>query len=326
MIPVPIPVLNQITADLGIDPAALIPLGGGREDSDGITYSYPSPSGERVLKILAIPDSAAGGLSRLNERLKFAHFLAQNGVEIVYPLDLAGGGLVTTHRVEEQCFAAYIMEKGSGSHPGPDAWTAEFTRQWGRTVGRLHRVTQQYPTWQHSLDPQGQPFLGWQEEWQGFYNGCTDPEVKQAWISMRQQLERLPVDRGCFGFIHNDPHIQNILFDGQRIILLDFDVANYHWFACDIAIACQALLFARTGGMERPLSDPAPLLAFLRDFRAGYEQENDLEPSWWEHIDLFIQYRRILLFTVMQGWLDTVPETRASWKDMILKNEPLWEK
>ena len=158
----------------------------------------------------------------------------------------------------------------------------------------------------------------------GIYDWCADPEVKAAWEKMRRRLEGLPVNRGCFGFVHNDPHIQNLLYADRRIILLDFDVANYHWFACDIAIACQAMLFAQTGGMERPLSDQAALLAFLRDFRAGYEQENDLEPSWWEQIDLFIQYRRILLFTVMQGWLDTVPATRAGWKDMILRAPQLF--
>jgi Ser/Thr protein kinase RdoA (MazF antagonist) len=323
MIPVSTLLLQRITSEFGIDPASLKPLGGGREDSDGTTYSYSSPFGECVLKVLAIPDSAAGGISRLHERLKFSAFLAQNNVDIVYPLELPGGGLVTTFQAEGYCFAAYIMPKIPGGHPGPEAWTTEFTQQWGRTVGKLHRITQQYPTWERTTDSQGQPILGWQEEWQGFYDWCTDPEVKEAWLAVRQRLESLPVNRECFGFVHNDPHIQNILYDGRRIVLLDFDVANYHWFACDIAIACQALLFAKTGGLERSLSDRAPLLDFIRDFRTGYEQENHLEPFWWDQIDLFIQYRRILLFTVMQGWLETVPDTRASWKEMILREPHL---
>jgi amicoumacin kinase len=152
---------------------------------------------------------------------------------------------------------------------------------------------------------------------------CEDAEVRAAWESMRLRLEQLPVSRDSFGFIHNDPHIQNILYDGEKIVLLDFDVATYHWFACDIAIACQAMLFARTGGMERPLSDRQPLLDFIRDFKAGYEEENRLDSFWWEQIDLFIQYRRLLLFTVMQGWLNTTPDIRASWKEMILSEPQL---
>ena len=68
-------------------------------------------------------------------------------------------------------------------------------------------------------------------------------------------LEDLPRTRDCFGFVHNDPHIFNLLADGDAITLLDFDVANHHWFVSDIAIACQSVLFSISGGMERPVSD-----------------------------------------------------------------------
>jgi amicoumacin kinase len=322
-------ILNRIAAAVGLDSTALTPLGGGREDSDGITYSFPHPSGVRVLKILDIPAgstskvSAADGLARLDERLKYAHFLGENGVDIVYPIEQTGGKLVISVPDEGHLFAAYIMEKASGHHPPPEEWSPTFHYQWGRTVGRLHRVTQGYPLWQHSIDQQGKSFLGWREEWQSFYDQCADAEIKAAWAALHRRLEQLPINRKCFGFIHNDPHVQNILYDEARIILLDFDVANYHWFACDIAIAFQAMLFMKTGGMERPLVDRRPLLNFLRDFKAGYEQENHLDPYWWTQIDLFIHYRRMLLFTVMQDWLDTVPETRATWKEMILSEPPI---
>jgi amicoumacin kinase len=54
---------------------------------------------------------------------------------------------------------------------------------------------------------------------------------------MKDVLSQLPFTRDTYGFIHNDPHIQNILKKEERIILIDFDVANFHWFATDIAVA-----------------------------------------------------------------------------------------
>jgi len=42
-----------------------------------------------------------------------------------------------------------------------------------------------------------------------------------------------------------------------------------------------------------------------------------------ERLDLFIAYRRILLFTAMQGWLQTKPDLRSSWKQMILSQPEL---
>ena len=38
-------------------------------------------------------------------------------------------------------------------------------------------------------------------------------------------------------------------------------------------------------------------------------------------LDLFVNYRRALLYTVMQGWISRNEETSARWKDMI-RTEP----
>jgi Ser/Thr protein kinase RdoA (MazF antagonist) len=50
----------------------------------------------------------------------------------------------------------------------------------------------------------------------------------------------------------------------------------------------------------------------------GYTREHDLPSEWLERLDLFIAYRRILLFTVMNDWIRSKPEWHASWKGMIL--------
>ncbi len=107
--------------------------------------------------------------------------------------------------------------------------------------------------------------------------------------------------------------------DGTTITLLDFDVANHHWFMTDIAIACQSVLFDLTGGMNRPLHDQQKLREFVRIFMDGYRSQYLLNPAWLEYLDLFIAYRRILLFIVMHGWISSQPEMHAAWKRMILE-------
>ena len=64
--------------------------------------------------------------------------------------------------------------------------------------------------------------------------------------------------------------------------------------------------------------DRAKLLGFLDCFMDGYEREHHLAPEWLDRLDLFIAYRRILLFTAMIGWIQSKPEVHASWKAMIL--------
>jgi hypothetical protein len=60
------------------------------------------------------------------------------------------------------------------------------------------------------------------------------------------------------------------------------------------------------------------LLGFLSFFMEGYEREHHLSSEWVDRLDLFIAYRRILLFTVMHGWIQSQPELHTSWKQMIL--------
>ena len=51
--------------------------------------------------------------------------------------------------------------------------------------------------------------------------------------------------------------------------------------------------------------------------------ENNLDSFWLKQIDLFIAYRRVLGFIVMQDWLDKKPTTRRSWKKMIMEEPPI---
>jgi Ser/Thr protein kinase RdoA (MazF antagonist) len=203
-------------------------------------------------------------------------------------------------------------------------WFDAIARPWGAAIGKLHRLTQSYPTWQNSpVGDTGRSVLGWREEWEGFYEWCKDADVRKCWISIRERLEALPVRRDSFGFIHNDPHAENLLVLENGVTLLDFDVANYHWFINDIAIALQAMLFKQTGGLDRPLENAAPLRQFLDSFMEGYCWENTLDPFWLGQIDLFIAYRRILMFTVLQDWLRHKPSQRRSIKTMILEEPPI---
>jgi Ser/Thr protein kinase RdoA (MazF antagonist) len=230
------------------------------------------------------------------------------------------GNLYETCLYEPDLWIGYAMELAPGRVPKEGVWDLPLFERWGQLVGRLHRLAQAYPSWEASIDPQtGHSYLTWREEWQGFYEWGKDEQVRKKWLEIRDRLERLPVSRNGFGFIHNDPHQWNLLADGERLTLLDFDVANHHWFINDIAIACQGLLFSTAGGMERPLQDQGRLHTFLDSLLTGYERENHLDGEWLERLDLFIAYRRILLFTVMQGWIQSKPELHESWKGMILE-------
>ena len=320
MIPVPQSALEPLAQSFGTVAASLSRFGGGQEESDGIVYAYPYKDARRLLKIMAIPiQDQQKGLFCLEERLQFMRFLGENGAHIAFPQLSPQGNLYETLLFEPYLWVGYSMEIAPGKTKKEDTWDAEFFRNWGQAIGMLHRLARQYRSWEASVDPaSGEKLLTWQEEWTCFHSWCPDEKVKLKWVEIRQRLDALPIMRDVFGFIHNDPHIWNLLVDGDRITLLDFDVANHHWFINDIAIACQNILIFLSGGMSRPVHNREKLLGFLSFFMEGYEREHHLSSEWVDRLDLFIAYRRILLFTVMHGWIQSQPELYTSWKQMIL--------
>ncbi len=319
MIPVPDYVLQNFLYTYSIRPEGLRDLGGIRSEGDGALYEYSADDTPRILKILAVAGDKTDGLARIRSRVRFANFLGNRQVPIVHPKLSPQGRLLEICLADNHTFVAYIMDKAAGKIVHPPQWNGTLYRHLGRIIGMMHRITKDYPAWLHPLyeETGGAGMLGWQEEWQSFYQWCQDEEVKERWISVRERLAKLPVERSAFGFIHNDPHPYNMLVDGENITVLDFDVANCHWFMTDIAIATQGVLFSLSGGLDRPVTDPAPLRRFLLHFRAGYEEEYSLAEEWWQLLDLFIGYRRILLFTVFHEQLLKKPEALATWKQMI---------
>jgi len=320
MIPVPQPVIESLAETFGTKAAHLSNFGGGQEESDGIVYAYPFGDTQRLLKILAIPiEQQRIGLLCLNERLKFVRFLGENGANIVFPQFSPQENLYESFTFKKHLWVGYSMELIPGKTKPEKSWDPEFFKNWGQTIGKLHRLAQQYPSWQATVDPEtGSDLLTWHEEWESFYNWIQDDEVMFKWLEIKQSLEALPITRETYGFIHNDPHIWNLLVDDKRITVLDFDVANHHWFINDIAIACQNILIFFSGGMNGPVYDHGKLLDFLNLFMEGYSSENRLSSELVDQLDLFIAYRRILLFTVMNNWIQSKPKLHASWKKMIL--------
>lgn len=323
MITIPDAVLTTLCRKFDTDADVLTYLGGGREESDGTVFTYPAGDREMVLKILAIPIDATEGFRRLEERVRFAYFLGQHEIAVAYPTVNAAGNLYETHVTEQHIFTAYTMKRYHGSPPSSDMWTPEFYQTWGRVTGRMHRATQQYPHW-IGLPCQDaeMPRPGWEEEIAGFYAWCQDCDVKQQWLLMKERLADLPLTRQTYGLIHNDNHVQNILWNNGELTLLDFDVANCHFFVNDIAVMLQGVLFDTAGGMFRPITNADLIKSAVQDFMTGYEQEHHLDDFWLHHLSTFVSYRRLLMFTVMQEWLNTQEERKRLCKDLI-HNEPI---
>ena len=319
----PIKIINTFRDAYQRSQSSLIPFRGGEESSDGILYRFQGEDQNRLLKIMFLgAEDPYKALLHFESRLNFLTFLNQNRVSVTEVLPSLNDNYYEKIEDEKGTWVAYVMKRIPGKTMSPKVWDPVFTQNWGKLIGKLHRVTQGYPEWEYCVDPTtSDKYLTWETEWESFHQMCKEPAVKVAWEKIGENLRSLPIQRSSFGFIHNDPHIWNILTDSEKLTLIDFDVANHHWFINDIAIACQHVLMMLSGGLTQPVHHLDRLTSFLNEFLKGYQQENGLSKEWLTHLDLFFAYRRILLYNVMEGWRRSKPELQNSWKAMII-NQP----
>lgn len=290
-------------------------LGGGRGDSDGIAYSYNDKGQKKVFKILAVDKPGTNDLAALNERLEFIHYLGENGIDIAAPVENEDHTLYSTYEAENHIFIAYSMMFCEGGSPNTELLASPLSRQWGKLIGKAHRIAKEYPVWKNISGKTSE--FGFQDEVNFFTDWCKEEAVKEEWRKMGVTLSKLPINRNTYGFIHNDNHQHNIIVNENHITLIDFDVSGCNFFLQDITVPAQGIICDLSGGMVNEVYQKEPLKLYFDYFINGYETENHLDVFWLKQIDTFLNYRRLLLFTCMQDYLNFNTELKKQFLSMI---------
>ena len=124
-------------------------------------------------------------------------------------------------------------------------------------------------------------------------------------------------NRNTYGFIHNDNHQYNILVRNNEPTLIDFDTAECNFFLQDLLIPIQGMIFDEVGGFDRPLTDEQAVKRFYESFLKGYETEYHVEDLWLGRLETLLNYRRVLLYTVMQDWMESDEKVGSGFMRMI---------
>jgi Ser/Thr protein kinase RdoA (MazF antagonist) len=188
----------------------------------------------------------------------------------------------------------------TGPDTGDDTGAAARRfEQLGALTAQLH---DQAAAWQpparftrHALDADG--FMGSAPHWGPFWEhrGLSDAE-RRLMLDTRARLHaalaRLERQPAAYSMIHADMHPGNILVDGDRLTVIDFDDAAWGWHAYDIAVA----LFYHQAG---PAFD-----AFERAYVAGYRSVRPLSEECLALLPMF----RLVRGLAQIGWFHQRPE------------------
>lgn len=305
---------DELANRFGLEGTALVFLAGGREDSDGVVFTANKDGKKLVLKI-----SQASDEEHVKNVLEFAHYLGSCGIRISNPIKNESGNIYETAKDGDTLYIATLMKYIEGANPDVNELqnNPKLVYEWGKLTGKMHKAAKNYPVWKNVCESDER--FGFEAEIDSFIKMAPNDFIKEKWLEMKEKLKAFPINRDTYGFIHNDNHQMNIIATNKDIAVIDFDCAECHFFATDILLPVQGLLFDVTGGMMSPITKPDVLQEFYKHFLEGYRTENEPDKFLLGQLGVFLEYRRLLLYTVLQGWLTNDKGADEAFLNMIEK-------
>ena len=244
--------------------------------------------------------------------------LDQAGIAVQAPVATRDGreyAAVTIPATRETRFAGLarwttgrVLSEVLGETTDP-ALIARRFEQLGALTASLH---DQAAAWRppaaftrHALDADG--LMGASPHWGPFWDhqGLSAAE-RRVFLEARDRLHGIlaRLDRRPAGYslIHADMHPGNVLVDGDRMTVIDFDDAGWGWHAYDIAVA---LVYRQRA---------ADFAALERAYLAGYRSVRPLSQETEASLPTF----RLVRGLATIGWFHQRPEldTRARFEQM----------
>ena len=189
---------------------------------------------------------------------------------------------VLAETADQQTVEGYFAQLGAltaAMHNQASAWQPppHFTRHHLDADGLMGDAPHWGPFWEHHLlSAAGRDLL------------LDTRERMHAWLA------RLGKEASSYSLIHSDMHPGNILVDGERLTVIDFDDTGFGWHHYDIAVVL-------TYWQSKP--DAA---AIERAFLDGYRAVRPLPDSALAEIEMF----RLIRWMASIGWFHQRPELK----------------
>ena len=173
----------------------------------------------------------------------------------------------------------------------------------GRLCARLHNQTEAWTLpagfTRHAWDREGLvgPEPLWGRFWEAAVLGTEERNlIERARATAREALSAYGRSPRRYGLIHADFNLDNMLFDGDRVIPLDFDDCGFGWHLFDLAT-----VWTIYHGSELAEAIRAGVVD-------GYRRERDLPDEELAHMPL-LELGRAFSYL---GWVHTRSETASA--------------
>ncbi len=259
---------------------------------ENFVYEYEK---EGISYILRFVHSTHRTFDLVLAEIEFIDYLYNNGANVsrvVTSVNNVVAEKCDTENSEYFTIAAFV--KAKGDFVKRESIDPKFNKDFGRAIGKLHLLTKDYKPVHKRHHWYEEDFLdigrrNLKEE---------DMYMIDKGLKLIEKLKKLPIDVDGYGLIHTDLHFGNMFYDGNDFTFFDFDDSAYKHFISDIAIII-FYQFGLSGFTDSQKEEKT--FAFLEDFCEGYSEVNNLDFSWFDHLNDFLELRELILYMVIHG-------------------------
>lgn len=268
--------------------------------SENATFKVDDVSGGRKL-ILRVHRPAYHSDAEIVSELHWIEALRADGIIATpAPIHAADGRLLTTFFDGETHRNAVAFEFMAGKAPDEAGDLARWYGHLGEISARLHEHSRNWSpppgfarkTW--TFDTIAGPNAYW-GDWRHALGLTAEGRALLETLAVRLERETAAFGTGPdrFGLIHADMRAANLLVDGDRLGVIDFDDCGFSWFAYDFAAAISF--------METEPFIPELMAAWLD----GYARVAPLAADQAAALPMLVMLRRLQL----TAWIASHAET-----------------
>lgn len=280
----------------GIAPEAAVRL---LTISENATYLVEDPQGGH--RVFRVHRPGYHSRDEILSELAWIEALRRDGVvNTPRPIPGLDGALLQSFSDGAQERFAVCFEHVAGSEPDAESDLAHWFGHLGAITARLHEHARRFDppqdfrrkSWTFPTILGADAYWG---DWR-LAPGLTDEGravLERTALRLAERMAEYGTAPDRFGLVHCDMRAANLLVDGPRMTVIDFDDCGFSWFGYDFA--------ASVSFIEHDPVVPALRRAWLQ----GYRSVAPLDPQTEAMLPSFVMLRRLQL----TAWIASHPET-----------------
>ena len=268
--------------------------------SENATFRAQDPEQERMV-VLRVHRPGYHTQQEIESELDWITALRQEAIVATpAPLELPTGGHLASFAMQDEQRYVVAFEFMSGSEPSPTENLTGGFEQLGTISARLHRHSRHWQRpntfvrkiWNFETTIGATPHWG---DWRAAPKLTPNGEqlLERTCLELQRRLDAFGSGPEQFGLIHADLRLANLLVEGDRLGIIDFDDCGFGWFGYDFAAAVSFF-------------EHEPIIPELQEaWVHGYQQVAPLSKEEISMLRTFVMLRRLLL----TAWIGSHAET-----------------